>query len=114
MAVEQLVEKVKDRTANNPYDLIPVDPFDSLCWFIAYHEAQQVLEAFTTKDLASMIVKGDSIGGPYKTAKDVRGWIETVEQDAVDEDPDLAHTKMEAAWEWLDEALDQFYGITKE
>lgn len=51
-------------------------PLEATCWFIAYTEAQGLLGAWSTKDVARSIVSGDLIGGPYETLEHVQGWLD--------------------------------------
>ena len=72
------------------------DPVKAACWFIACRTARWVLDDFRVKDLASVIVDGGTLGGPFKTAADIQGWLD---------DGDTNDN-----WDWLEEALYVHFG----
>ena len=100
MSLEQFLAKVAERQPK-PFT---EETVTAACWFVACHEAEQIFDGLTVKDLGSWIVSGHFPYGPYETVEDLEEWL----QDTTD--------AMESSdtWGWLDFALDRHFGIKRE
>lgn len=103
MDLNKFLAKVADRMAEAPGSTADETPLDAACWFIAVHEAEQILDSITPRELAHHIQNASSFGGPYKTANDVVEWL----RDANDA------MEPEDTWDWLDGALNHHFGIRR-
>lgn len=103
------IEETKKK--GETYDSGMDDPLKAACWFIACQEASCFLDGVRTKDLASYIVDGRKIDGPYRTRKDVDYWVEVWN----DNQTELGQVESMPAAETAEmgRLLDQHFGLRR-
>lgn len=79
------------------------DPIAATCWYIACGDAEQVRD-MSLKEVARIIVDGESFGGPYRTKEDIEEWCKLLVE-ANEDSP-------EEAWVAdLQQSIDHHFGL---
>lgn len=108
MTVDDLMEKVEPRMGVDYAGRAKPTPdeiLEATCWFVACKEAEDISDAWSAKDYARAIRDGEKLGGPYETREHLEEWVRMIGEwdDGEGGDP----------WDWLDEALDRHFGVTR-